>query len=142
MELLEEAIYARLTALDQGTVYLGSAERDTPPPYYVYRLIEGANGVRTENEQVTKGLAGTESRYYVLVAGAVARDPDQASAMRQVAEDALHGWLPSVPGWSVTMPVFWTQLEPDLGDLLPGGSIGYEAGDRYTANLYRSRVRQ
>jgi hypothetical protein len=140
MELLEEAIAARLGRIGQGVVYLGSAPRDTPPPYYVYRLTEGGNGMRTRNGQVTDGLVGTDYRYYLITIAAVARDPDRASAMRQAAEDALHGWSPEVAGWSVTLPVFWTQLEPDLGDLLPGGTIGYEAGDRYTANLYRART--
>lgn len=140
MELLEEAIAARLGALGQGTVHRGSALRDTPLPYYVYRIMEGGNGMRTRNGQVTDGLVGTECRYYVFVAAAVARDPDRASAMRQAAEDALHGWTPDVPGWRTTLPVFWGSLEPDLGDLLPGGTVGYEAGDRYTANLYRARA--
>lgn len=138
MELLEEAIATRLGNLRQGDVYLGSAPRDTPLPFYVYRLTEGGNGMRTKNGQITDGLVGTECRYYVISVAAVARDPDVASAKRQLAEDALHLWRPAVPGWNVTLPVFWTALEADMGDLLPGGSIGYEAGDRYTANLYRA----
>lgn len=137
MELLEEAIATRLGALGQGAVYLGSAPRDTPPPYYVYRLTEGGNGMRTRNGQVTDGLVGAECRYYQATIAAVARDPDRASAMRQAAEDALTGWRPDVPGWTAVLPVFWSALEPDLGDLLPGGTIGYEAGDRWVFNLRR-----
>lgn len=133
MRVLDEAVSAALAALGAGEVYYGSAERDTPPPYYVHRSTDSRKGPIG-----FAGMGGIEAREYEHAIVAVSRDPDEAEAMREAAVVRFQGLRLDVAGWE-TRPADWAGEVHDPGDLLPGGSVGYEAGDRWVITLYRAR---
>jgi len=134
MRVVDDAVAVALAALNAGAVYYGSAARDTPPPYFVHRAIDSRKGPLG-----IAGMGGIEAREYTHSVVAVALDPDAAETMREALVERFQGLFLTVAGWN-TRPCDWAGEVHDPGDLLPGGSIGYEAGDRWTIQIYRSRV--
>jgi hypothetical protein len=143
MRVLDEAVAAALERVFEGArfpdknkrlvavqVNYGSADRDDPPPYIIHRSTDsrpaGGNGF------------GAEGREYEHSIVAVAMDPDTAEAMREAVIAAFRGATLDVPGWGTSQKITWQGEVHDPGDLLPGGSIGYEAGDRYRITISRT----
>lgn len=129
MRALDDAVAGVLQGLGYGVAY-GSAERDTPPPYVVHRS--------TASQPYATGFGGMEGREYAHSIVAVARDPDQAEDMREAVLAALRGLTLAVDGWGTSQRITWQGEVHDPGDLLPGGSIGYEAGDTYKITISRA----
>jgi hypothetical protein len=131
MRALDDAVAAVLGGLGGNPgVYYGSAKRDTPPPYYVHRSTDSRPAAAT-------GF-GVEAREYEHSIVAVARDPDVAETMREAVVTALRGTTLPVADWGTSQRITWQGEVHDPGDLLPGGSIGYEAGDRFKITINRS----
>lgn len=107
-----------------------SAERDDPPPYVVYRGTDSRPSAAT-------GF-GARAREYEYTIIAIARDPDEVQTMREAVDAAFDGCVLTVAGWGTSQRVTWQGEVTDPGELLPGGSIGHEAGDRYKITIARS----
>jgi hypothetical protein len=136
MRVLDEAVTAALAELGDWPVYYGSAERDTPPPYFVHRSTGSGKGELGRAGMGFSQGAGVQAREYDHSVVAVSKDPDEVEAMREAVVERFQGLLLSVPGWR-SQPCDWAGEVHDPGDLLPGGSIGYEAGDRWTIRIFR-----
>lgn len=131
MRALDDAVAAVLEALNAGAVYYGSAARDTPLPFYVHRSTDSRPGGGT-------GFGGGEAREYEHSIVAVADDPDVAEDMRERVIDAFRGRTIAVEGWGTSQKITWQGEVHDPGDLLPGGKIGHEAGDRFRIPISRA----
>jgi hypothetical protein len=131
MRALDNAVAAALEALGAGAVYYPTAPRDTPPPYYVHRSTDSRPGGGT-------GFGGGEAREYEHSIVAVARDPDTAEDLREAVIEAFRGRTLAVDGWGTSQKITWQGEVHDPGDLLPGGTIGYEAGDCFKIPISRA----
>lgn len=137
MRAVDEAVAAALADLSpDARVYYGSAARDTPPPYYVHRSTASGKGELGRAGMGFSAGAGVQAREYEHSIVAVARDPDTVEEMRERAAEVFQGLRLAVAGWR-TNPCDWAGEVHDPGDLLPGGSIGYEAGDRWMIRIFR-----
>lgn len=136
MRVLDEAVTRALEALDLAPVYYGSAERDTPPPYFVHRSTNSSKGELGAAGLGFNAGAGVQAREYEHSVLAVSRDPDEAEVMREAVTEAFEGHAFGIEGWRSARTT-WAGEIHDPGDLLPGGSIAYEAGDRWTIRIFR-----
>lgn len=136
MRVLDEAVTAALVDLGLGPVYYGSADRDTPPPYLVHRATDSRKGELGRAGMGFQVGAGVQAREYEQCVVAVSRDPDQAEAMREAVVERFQGLVLALAGWRA-QPCDWVGEVHDPGDLLPGGTIGYEAGDRWVIRIFR-----